>query len=179
MRKTHRWIGFLAAACLAPIAASGVYLQANALWDAVFPAQPDPGTILPRAQLPTLVARAITAADRAAPGRKLTSLRLTAQGGQLRADVTLAPPHARLLSFDATTGEPYRGNDTGTPGNSLRERVWAVAFRLHRGDILGAPGHWIGLLCGLALLTLAVSGLIIYTQLFRQRLKLRRRALFW
>jgi len=49
----------------------------------------------------------------------------------------------------------------------------------HRGNALGDAGIWLALLTGCTLLTLSVTGIWIYLQMWLKRRKSARRSLFW
>jgi uncharacterized iron-regulated membrane protein len=172
MRKFHRWVGFLAALFLALIAGTGVFMQVQRLWESYHPvvsqAQP-----LPMAELSSLFENTIAAARRAAPGAELSLITVRMQGDRSRGEVLLADPDSRELSFDAESGVPLI--EGGPAGTSLG----VLMLRLHRGDILGLSGYWISLFCGVALFTLGVTGLLLYTKMFLQRAKRGRRSLLW
>jgi hypothetical protein len=49
----------------------------------------------------------------------------------------------------------------------------------HKGSIVGKPGQWIVLVTGLVFLVLAITGAIMYLQMWRARRKQGRQGLFW
>jgi len=154
-------------------------MQGDMMWDVYFP---EPGSNKPafsNDELPLLLTNTLAATARAAPGEKLTAIRFNLQGNRARADVGLATTGSRELSFDARTGEVFDESAPGAEPKSLRARLWTVMIKLHRGDIVGVTGQWLGLVCGLALLTLAITGVVLYLQLFRHRAKSGRHSLFW
>jgi uncharacterized iron-regulated membrane protein len=178
IRRAHRWVGFLASAFLALIAGTGVYMQTDTLVRAYFPPVSSPPEVLPQAEVPALIRNALYGIGRIAPGRPVASLNLQMLEQHPRATITLAVPHSRSFLFDARTGEPLAVVGAGD-GQSLRQRLWIVMVKLHRGDLIGPAGNWLGLVSGLALLALATTGLLTYAQLYRQRRKLRRHSLLW
>jgi uncharacterized iron-regulated membrane protein len=58
-------------------------------------------------------------------------------------------------------------------------QVSQTAKQIHRGDIIGLSGRWIDLLSGLALLYLVLSGAVLYYQLWSNRRRKGKGALFW
>jgi uncharacterized iron-regulated membrane protein len=82
------------------------------------------------------------------------------------------------LSIDPRTGRTPKpetdSNEGSRPGKLAR---WML--RLHRGDLLGLPGRWLGLVCGIAMLLLGVSGLTMYLKIYIRRIKLREWRPFW
>ena len=86
------------------------------------------------------------------------------------------------LRFYAATGRPMTplvadGNPFGPqpPEFATRERIKS----LHKGDAYGLAGQFLGLLTGLALITLTVSGALLYRQLWRARRRAGHRSLVW
>jgi len=51
--------------------------------------------------------------------------------------------------------------------------------QLHRGDLFGINGRWVDLLGGAAILFLAVSGCVMYLQMYKVRRRQGRRGPFW
>ncbi|MGC3982013.1 MAG: PepSY-associated TM helix domain-containing protein [Steroidobacteraceae bacterium] len=49
----------------------------------------------------------------------------------------------------------------------------------HRGNIVGFPGQFLGLFTGLALITLTITGAIVYLQLWKSRRKFGKPGFFW
>jgi hypothetical protein len=72
-------------------------------------------------------------------------------------------------------GQPGQGQPSQAQGMNLHR----VIIGLHKGDLLGETGEWIGVICGLALFLLCLSGVIMYFELWRRRLRNGKRALFW
>ena len=52
-------------------------------------------------------------------------------------------------------------------------------LRLHRGDVLGITGNGLDILCGVCLLILGITGLKVFIDLWRRRLKMNKYAPFW
>jgi uncharacterized iron-regulated membrane protein len=152
MRKFHRWVGLLAALFLAIIAGTGVFLQAERLWESYHPAAAPQAEPLPAAEMSALFENTVAAARRAAPGVELSAVRMRMQEERPRGEVLLAGPNPRELSFDARSGEALV--EAEPAGTNLGD----LMLRLHRGDILGLSGNWISLFCGVALFSLGVTG---------------------
>ena len=61
-----------------------------------------------------------------------------------------------------------------------RHEAESLILRIHSGEILGEPGVVLGVLWGLALVVLLVSGGWVYLDMYRRRLKgSGKRGLFW
>jgi len=150
-----------------------VFLQSQRLWESYHPAARPAQRPLPEDDLARLLENTIAAARRAAPGAELSLVEVRMQGERPRGDLLLAGRNSRELSFDARSGEALV--EAAPAGINLGDFM----LRRHRGDILGLSGYWISLLCGVALFTLGVTGLMLYAKVFLQRLRSGRRSLVW
>ena len=183
MKNIHRWVGAIAALLLAFIALAGVAIQAEQMLnkeprppDAKPPTQAAKETVSKNAftdqRIGEYLARALAAAHLASPGSPVLDIELRKRGESALARVTVASPEPQRLSFDADSGEAAKP----PPGpRDLR----LTLIRLHRGDWFGVTGTVISVLCGVALTTIAFTGLWVYVQMFRRRLQLGRYGVFW
>ncbi len=176
MRLLHRWLASCAVLFLTIIAATGVYMQVDTLRGAYNPA---PRLVVPQALVASEISHwldtALTAAQRAQPQQAIALVSLRMDGARPRADVIWATPDVPALSIDPRTGDRFE------PHNLLAadQKFARLILQLHRGDLLGLPGRWVGLVCGITLLTLVLTGLIMYLKIYIQRTKLRRWSPFW
>jgi len=77
--------------------------------------------------------------------------------------------------FDPTRGDPAMWwNDI-----SLRLPLHNLLQDLHRGSIIGLPGHLLGFLAGVSLTFLSVTGIVMYVQLLKRRRSNGHSQLFW
>lgn len=91
-------------------------------------------------------------------------------------------------------GEPGAGPPPGGPGPGAGPEgrppgppepsspIVALSTELqkwHKGNIVGKPGQWIVLLTGFVFLALAITGLLMYLQIWRARRKQGKQGLFW
>jgi len=195
LRSVHRAVGILAPVFLFVIALSGLALQVHLIVEpppSIAPPKPGgvasnpPPPITPlkpgEAAAPppspsdeniqSLLATVLEAAQRAQPNAPVIAVRLRLQGKQPIGEVTFATPEPQLLAFDAATGAasqlpPSLG------------KLHATLLRIHRGDLIGPTGVWLSIASGLALIGLAITGLMAYLRMFQARTKINRRALFW
>jgi len=89
---------------------------------------------------------------------------------------------ATMRRFYADTAAPMAdqvadGNPDAPPPPNVTQRNTLKMW--HRGNILGLPGQVIGLLTGVSLAALVVTGVLTYLGLWRARRRARRPALFW
>jgi uncharacterized iron-regulated membrane protein len=181
MRKIHRWVSVPAGMFLGLIAITGVYLQSDLLLEHYFPVRESATQALSMDEVPRLLENSLARMRRSAPEMRIASIELSARGGIPHADVIFAGSDGRAQTFDARS-EELSAQPVGASvheSQGLRLRLRTVAIELHQGGIIGVAGGWLGWVCGLALVTLVTTGFIVYLRLYRQRWKLRRRALFW
>lgn len=178
-RRLHRWIGSVALVLLALIAVTGVTLQVEMMQTAA-PAPPagGGGTAPSSAsysdeQVLAMVRTTLAAAHRADPASPPMELSLQL-GARPTGTVTLRAATPQRHGFDARTGAPIGGS-----GEDGARAFHLLLLRLHRGDIAGAAGLWISIACGLALLTLCLTGAWVYVDLWRRRAARGERGLFW
>jgi uncharacterized iron-regulated membrane protein len=179
MRSLHRWIAPLAALFLIIIAATGVYMQGETLWRAYHPARRAEAQSLPAGEISNWFDLALTAARRARPESGIAMVSVSMDGSQPRADVVWTQSDVPELSIDPRTGSQFQSSSTGAADQSLSRRLGRLILELHRGDLLGLPGRWLGFACGIALVLLGVTGLIVYLKIYLRRVNLRRWSPFW
>jgi uncharacterized iron-regulated membrane protein len=98
-------------------------------------------------------------------------------GGLLALDELNPPPGlGGPPAYAAAMHEPSSSflNDT-----ALRLKLHNLLKQLHTGSIIGLSGQWLDLLTGFAFMVLAITGILMYFSLLKQRRKLGRRGLFW
>jgi len=186
MRKFHRWIMTVFVLLTTYWSVSGLTLaiydltDKNQTWafdggghgpdnsDATTPRLPAP-------QLATLLVESVKIARATDPGAPVMAAELRMNGGVVEGLVDLGGAAPRELVIDTTTGRPVADTAPPTTYATLHSRIkdW------HRGNIIGNTGVWLALATGVALLTLIVSGVIVYGTMLAARFRIGRRALFW
>jgi len=179
MRLLHRWIAPLAVLVLTIIAASGTYLQVETLWSAYHPTPRATPQALSAPDVAHWVETVLASAQRIQPHGGIAMISLSIDGIRPRADVIWTASDMPALSLDPRTGNPFQSSVADRVDQSMESRLGRSILQLHRGDILGLPGRWLGLACGVALLTLGLTGLTLYVTMYRQRIRLRRWSPFW
>jgi uncharacterized iron-regulated membrane protein len=185
MRKYHRWLAPVFGLFLLFMSVTGIML---ALDDMTSPfalerrgakpaAPPAAAATLPLQESAALLQKALR--DAGDERRALTSVRLFAQGAQLRIELQSPGAPAPLL-LDARSGAQL---PNGAPG-PVGIPAWRVSAHgwleyLHRGAFASWPGMVIVLLAGIALLVFSITGLAVYLDLAKRRWHSGRKAWFW
>ena|SRR5579864_1403848 len=176
MRKYHRWFATVAVAFLIIVAATGVILQIQKL---IGSDENDPDNVqisraLTTATDPTIYAvmveRAVVSARTLAPSVPIVSMTFLS-GDAPKIMVRLAGDPARLISVDARTGKVL-ANEAFEPEPLMQ--------RIHDGSILGDSGVVMGVLWGSALVVLTLTGLWMFVDMYRRRVRVHGKSrLFW
>ncbi len=177
MRKYHRWVSAVAAIFLLFVSVTGVVLQVQRLTGADADANAGKRTpsalttAMPTPAYAALVSRTLDAARQRAPDAAITSVVLRGEGNAIQGVVQLPGDPLREIVVDARSGRVL---------NDERREAESLILRIHSGEILGEPGVVLGVLWGLALVVLLVSGGWVYLDMYRRRLKgSGKRGLFW
>jgi uncharacterized iron-regulated membrane protein len=179
MRLLHRWIAPFAVLFLTIIAATGIYLQVDTLRSAYHPVPRATPQALSGPDIAHWVETVLANAQRMQTRGGIAMISLSVDGGRPRADVIWTDSDMPALSLDPTTGSPFQSSVADAADQSMERRLGRLILQLHRGDLFGLPGRWLGLACGIALFTLGITGLILYVTTYRQRIRLRRWSPFW
>ena len=177
MRKYHRWVSAVAAIFLLFVSVTGVILQVQRLTgedgdaDAGERAPSALTTAMPSAAYAALVSRTLDAARQRAPNAPIASVVLRGEGNAVQGVVQLPGDPLREIVVDARSGRVV---------SDERHEAESIIRRIHSGEILGEPGLVLGILWGLALVVLLVSGGWVYLDMYRRRAKgSGKRGLFW
>lgn len=176
MRKFHRWGSVVAAIFLLIVAVTGVILQIQHLTGEHDEGEGKPAlalltTAMPSSAYAAMVARTIEAARARVAGAPVASVTLHGEGESVEGVIDIAGDPRRRIVVDARSGRVL--------SDELREGE-SIVLRIHNGEILGDPGVILGLLLGLGLLALVVTGSWLYLDMYRRRAKgTGKRGLFW
>lgn len=179
MRQFHRWVSIFAAIFLLAVSATGVILQVQKLTgedaDADKPGKTDQvsalSTAIPSPDYAALISRTLDAARARAPNTPITSIVLKGEGDEVEGVVEFPGDPPRQLTIDARSGRVERDE---------RHEAESLILRIHSGEILGEPGVVLGILWGLALVILSITGGWVYIDMYRRRRKASGKAgLFW
>ncbi|MBN8831896.1 MAG: PepSY domain-containing protein [Sphingomonadales bacterium] len=177
MRKYHRWVSAVAAIFLLFVSVTGVILQVQRLTgedgdaDAGERAPSALTTAMPTPVYAALVSRTLDAARQRAPNAPIASVVLRGEGSAIQGVVQLPGDPLREIVVDARSGRIM---------SDERREAESIIRRIHSGEVLGEPGVVLGILWGLALVVLLVTGAWVYLDMYRRRLTASdKRGLFW
>ncbi len=183
MRNWHRWIMTVMVVILVYWTLTGLALQVYDMQDPEQSWAGDSGeyfqammrardAALDDAQLTQMLESAQQQAGAQAPGSPITAVDLRNRQGIATVLVTVAG--GRQISINTTTGtsDPVA---SGMGGNNPHN----IIKTLHRGNVIGLPGIFLGLFSGIAIVALAVTGFVMYLQLRAARVNAGRTGWFW
>lgn len=201
MRRLHRWISVVAAAFVLYVAVTGFVMAFDNVWGSVYMAThgltlpsgnggpppalvkmfADDGVVREAELLPMLRTTLAALSKGDANSDSPRVVRLRNYGGMAQGVVVTGDEVAEQLVFNATTGRSAGLYEAGYPRTPMpfqwgAHETWK---RLHRGDYFGLTGRWMDLLSGLAILFLTISGIVMYLQIRRARVRTGRRGVFW
>jgi hypothetical protein len=198
-RSTHRAVSILAAVFLLVVSISGTLLSldtvalgiygmthTNAGRYSRFPVGMigDLSSPLPDAKLPAMLSTTISSFNAAKGDLPIKVLRLRYFAGMPQGLIISGGATAddtKQIVFNTDTGKtasmtepsyPYQGFPFGWEEHEFMKQI-------HRGDALGIPGRLMDLFAGLSLIFLSASGLVMYVDLLRRRIRGGRKQLFW
>lgn len=182
-RSLHRSVSLAAAVFLIAIAFSGTFLGFESVWhtfvnvdfrfDATAPMQDG--------QVQAIAADALRDFRKAEPATPLKVLRVRVYGGMKQGMIVTGGASTRQVVYDTDRGTVATLFEPGYPvsgfpfGTQMHEDI----KHFHSGDMFGLPARLMNLLGGLALVYLAVSGIVMYVQLWRRRKNNGKAALLW
>ena len=192
MRNLHRWISIVAALFLTVVAITGTLLALDELSLRLSGRLPKalggeaadaPAVVqsLNADQLPQLLKTTLAAAHRAEPQARFNSVWLRVSGEMTQGIVTTGVPDVQQLTFNALTGERLLPDSASLPptGYVLRWDVHQITKRIHRGDYFGFTGRWMDVACGIALLILGGTAIVMYLDMLARRRAIGRHGWFW
>lgn len=175
-RTLHRWVSIPLVLFFATIAGTGVALQADMWLEGKSPPGsegegPPPGKGYAPASVAPGIALALAGIETRHPGAKLTNLSVDRKGKIL--SLGLSGDGIRSLRVDLATGAEL-------PPMPPPARGWHYILQdIHAGYFAGTAGRIVSTIAGFGLLFLSFTGLMVYWNLLRRRIKVGRRALFW
>ncbi len=178
MRKYHRWISAVAAIFLLIVSTTGVTLQVQKLTgsdgeadaEGRGSAKPALTSAMESPVYAALATRTLDAARRRAPNAPITSVTLRSADEGVEGVVSIPGEPPREIVVDARSGRVI----------SDEHHEESLIRRIHSGAILGEPGTVLGILWGLALVILSITGGWVYLDMYRKRRRNSgKTGLFW
>ncbi len=178
VRKYHRWISAIAAIFLLVVSTTGVVLQLQKLSGADGEAEAEgrgsaPTSLATAMASPVysvLIAHTLDAVRDRAPNAPITSVTLRGADKGVEGVVSIPGEPPREIIVDARSGRVISDESHEEP----------LIRRIHSGAILGEPGTILGILWGLALVILSVTGGWVYLDMYRKRRRNSGKSgLFW
>lgn len=176
LRKLHRWTSLPLIIVLVLVIATGVVLQFEEVGGlsgekaAATGAPPRAEADLDRstAQLADALARL----GAAQPDFRPTRIELTVTPGRESTRFAKQPRGGPFVEVDHASGAVKADMNPATP-------LHVTMIRLHTGAAFGAAGIIVMLLGSFVLLFLSISGIVLYWQMWRNRVGRGRREMFW
>lgn len=165
-RKIHRWLSVVGIIFFLNVAATGVWLQGEALFGAEEAEHEAAMAMTTPVLLATPTVDVANSLDKA---RKAVLQRYGDRPLGGIDWVIKAPVPALVFHLDGTT--PLKVTVDARTASILKSEPdgesWIV--RLHTGEILGDGGKALGLAWGFAFLAMSVTGIVVYVQMLRSK----------
>jgi uncharacterized iron-regulated membrane protein len=191
-RSLHRCIAVAASAWVLVVAVSGTWLTVEGLGIAIYVfthngqrigVRVDASSPLQDLQLPSQLKTTLEAHAEAMAAVPIKVLRLRYFAGMPQGVIIsgAGDSEAQQSVYNSATGRVAREWEPGYPptGYLFGWQVHENVKRIHRGDYFGLTGRWLDLLTGLSIVFLALSGVVMYFNLWNQRRRSGRRSLVW
>lgn len=179
-RKLHRWFSLPLFLFILIVLATGVALQIEEMLGTLGGEGDGPPAVaqgqapepLGDAQIQALVGDALEKGRKAEPDFRPTRVDIDLSPGAEITRLGLQPRGGPFINVDHNTGEIFAVMEPSPPLH-----VWLIW--IHTGSVAGPAGIWIMLFTSFALMFLAVSGLVLYYQMWKNRKKRGKSELFW
>ena len=165
-RKIHRWLSVIGIVFFLSVAATGIWLQIEAIFGEDEAAREAMATITSPATLSAPLPQNAASLDKA------RTIILARYGNRPVASVDWiikAPVPAYVFHLDGA--EPVKVTINAATASIIKSEPdgedWVV--RLHTGEIFGDGGKFLGLAWGLALIAMSITGIILYLKMLRAR----------
>ena len=165
-RRIHRWLGIIAIIFFLSVSITGVVLQYQAIFGADETAHEAMAAL--QSPLTTTQPFAVDAAAferaRGAVAARYPKVPVASVDWQIKGDMP-------AFTFHLDGAEPLKVAVAKATGSIISAEPdgedWIL--RLHTGEIIGDGGKFLGLLWGSALITMSVTGFIVYLKMLKAR----------
>lgn len=174
MRRYHRWISFPLIIFLLAVIGTGLYLQAVEIINETESGEPKAlaRTAPDRAEIVAAVDRALEIAERDRADFPLQKVEISFDGNSYEARALTNLRIGPSVSVNGKTGETTY---LERPPRTIR----TIFILLHSGKYYGMTGLVIIMLASIVLMVLCITGLWVYIDMYRRRLKAGKKGLFW
>ena len=165
-RKIHRWLGIIAVIFFLSVSITGVVLQYQAIFGEEESAHEAMATM--RSPVTTAQVFAVDAAAfaraRSAVAARYPDVPVASVDWQIKGE-------AQAFTFHLDGAEPLKVAVAPATGAIISAEPDGESWimRLHTGEIIGDGGKVLGLLWGLALVAMSVTGFIVYVKMLKAR----------
>lgn len=182
-KSLHRIISLAASVFLIAVAASGTWLGFESSWHTFTHSDPHFDASLPMSdqKVMAMLDQALAIVRHNKPDVPLKVLRIRVYGGMNQGVIVTGTTPIDQVMYNLDNGRVATLNEPGYPKSQfpLGTQVHEDVKHFHSGDMFGLPTRIMNLLAGLALVYLAVSGVVMYVDMWRKRAKAGRKALLW
>ena len=165
-RKIHRWLSVIGIVFFLSVTATGIWLQIEAIFGEDEAAKEAMAEIVSPASLSAPLPTTAATLDKA---RTVIFARYGNRPVASVAWIIKAPVPAFVFHLDGA--EPVKVTVNAATATIIKSEPdgedWVV--RLHTGEIIGDGGKFLGLAWGLALVTMSITGIILYLKMLRAR----------
>lgn len=174
MRRYHRWISFPLIIFLLAVIGTGLYLQAVEIMHEAESGEQEPlaRTAPDRAEIVAAVDRALEIAERDKADFPLQKVEISFTDDSYEAKALTNRRIGPSVTVDGATGETTY---VERPPRTIR----TIFILLHSGKYYGMTGLVIIMLASIVLMVLCITGLWVYIDMYRRRLKAGKKDLFW
>jgi uncharacterized iron-regulated membrane protein len=189
-RTLHRVIAVAASVLVLVVALSGTWLAMDSIALEIYlfvhhgnrsGVRVDESSALPDSQLQAMLRTTVEshAADR--PEAPIKVLRLRYFAGMPQGVIVDGGKDTQQYVYNSLDGRKVSETEPGYPstGFPFGFQIHQIAKQIHRGDYFGLTGRWLDLLAGLSIVFLAISGAVMYFNLWSQRRRGGRKSLLW
>ena len=165
-RKIHRWLSVFGIVFFLSVAATGIWLQIEAIFGEAEASREAMAEIVSPASLSAPLPQNAASLDKA---RTVILLRYGNRPVASVDWIIKAPVQTYVFHLDGAEPVKVSVNAATAVIVSAEPDGEGWVMRLHTGEILGDGGKFLGLAWGLALIAMSITGIILYLKMLRAR----------